>query len=62
MTNIVSHKRYKYNVINKNGIEEDFTGKFDTKEEAEKWYNKYGKWFEERLKHKFILVEYMTTF
>lgn len=35
--------RYKYNVINRNGQEEPWTGVFESKELADKWYEKYGK-------------------
>lgn len=41
-------EKYKYNVINKDGLEESWTGIFANFELSEKWYNNHGKWFESR--------------
>lgn len=41
-------QRYKYNVINKKGKQEDWTDPFANKAEAEKWYNKWGEYHEEK--------------
>jgi hypothetical protein len=38
----MNHK-YRYDVINKQGYAEQYTGIFDTKELAENWFRKYGK-------------------
>jgi hypothetical protein len=35
-------KRFKYNVINKKGEEEPWTGVFNSFEESQSWYNKHG--------------------
>ncbi len=40
--------KYRYNVINKNGVEEPWSGVFDTELEASNWYNKYGEFHESR--------------
>ena len=46
----------KYKVINRKGKEEDWTGLFGTKDEADRWYEKYGKKHEAE-GHKLIRVE-----
>lgn len=40
--------KYKYNVINKRGVEEEWTGMFDTYEDTVRWYNVHGVYFVNR--------------
>lgn len=40
--------KYRYNVINKKGEEEPWTGTFKSSEEAQKWYKLHGKFHEDR--------------
>lgn len=35
--------KYRYDVINDQGYVEQYTGIFDTKDQADNWFNKYGK-------------------
>lgn len=49
-------QKYKYNVINSLGKEEQWSGIFESKEEAELWYKKHGKFHEER-GHELVLVK-----
>jgi len=49
-------KKYKYNVINKNGEQEPWTGVFDSKELADEWFEKHGTFHQAR-GHKLVLVE-----
>ena len=40
---------YRYNTVNrKTGVEEDFTGVFQTKEAADNWLNTHGGFFKKR--------------
>lgn len=48
-------QKYKYNVINAKGNREDWTGLFQSIEEAKAWYAKYGK-KHEAMGHKLVLV------
>ena len=48
--------KYRYNVINKNGVEEPWSGIFDTMELSDAWYQKHGKFHEDR-GHTLVLAE-----
>jgi len=48
--------RYKYDVI-VDGRQQSWTGVFETKELSDKWYNRYGIWWESR---GYILKEVVT--
>jgi hypothetical protein len=48
--------KYKFNVINRFGAQEPWSGVFKSKEDADKWYNKHGREHERR-GHKLILVK-----
>ena len=50
-------KRWKFNLINKSGKQESWTGSFKTEELADKWYNNYGIQWEKEGKD-LIKVEY----
>jgi hypothetical protein len=45
--------KYKYNVINKFGLEEPWSGVFENIEMADRWYEKHGK-FHEKRGHKLV--------
>ena len=49
-------KGFKYNVINKNGNQEPWTGIFKNSKLADAWYEKHGK-IHEQEGHKLIRVE-----
>ena len=51
-------KGFKYNVINKNGKQEPWTGGFKNSKLADEWYEKHGK-FHEQEGHKLIRVAYV---
>jgi hypothetical protein len=38
-------ERYRYNVRNKNGVQEIYTGTFKGIIEAQEWYERYGTYF-----------------
>lgn len=44
---VVAHK-YRYKVINKHGIPEPWSGIFQNAKEADAWYEKHGKFHEQR--------------
>jgi hypothetical protein len=48
-------QKFKYNVINKFGKEEPWSGIFSNAKKADEWYEKHGKWHEQR-GHKLIRV------
>lgn len=49
-------KKYKFNLINKKGMQEPWTGIFDTKKEADEWFEKYGE-FHKMRGHNLIRVK-----
>jgi len=55
-TTTSTKKRYKFNIINNKGELEPWTGSFKTSEEAEKWFEKHGKFHEDR-NHRLVKVE-----
>ena len=54
---IDSQKPFIYKVENNKGRLEDYSGGFDTKEQALEWFNKEGKWLENHFNRELILVE-----
>ena len=46
-------QKYKYNVINKSGKEEPWTGVFKNLQKSDEWYQEHGKFHEQR-GHKLI--------
>ena len=48
-------QRIRYNVINKLGKEEPWSGIFDNAQKADEWYEKHGKYHEQR-GHKLVRV------
>lgn len=48
--------RCKYNVLNKKGILEPWTGSFNDDKEAQKWHDKYGV-IHEAKGHHLVLIE-----
>jgi hypothetical protein len=35
--------KYRFDIINNNGYQEQYTGLFDNRKQAEEWFNKHGK-------------------
>ena len=57
MKESIFYKPFMYKVENKIGKLEDYSGTFSTKEEAQQWYSKQGKWLENHFKRELILTE-----
>jgi hypothetical protein len=40
--------KFRFDVLNQNGYQEPYTGLFNDREQAVKWYLSHGKWLEEQ--------------
>jgi hypothetical protein len=56
MKQIAKEQKYRYNVINKHGNQEAWSGVFESLAAAEKWYERHGS-FHEANGHKLVLVK-----
>jgi hypothetical protein len=59
-----NHKPYKFMVLDKKDKWSEWTGMFETKEEAMKWFNKHGKFHLDNghilglFKNRFLIMNY----
>ena len=51
------YKPYIYKVYNSRGNLEEYSRYYRTKGEAVNWYNNHGKWLEQNLNRKLILID-----
>lgn len=40
----MTENKYRFDVINNMGYQEQYTGLFDNRSQAEAWFNQHGKW------------------
>ena len=40
----MTENKYRFDVINNMGYQEQYTGLFDNRSQAEAWFNEHGKW------------------
>ena len=40
----MTENKYRFDVINNMGYQEQYTGLFDNRTQAENWFNEHGKW------------------
>jgi len=52
----MKRKTYKYNIVNKFGIESDWSGKFRTLKQAKAWYKEHGKPIENEERYLKLIV------
>ena len=52
-----SFQPFQYMTYNVRNEMEDYSGSFDTKEEAKQWYYEHGIWLENQFNRTLILIE-----